>query len=495
MSNTSRFTTVGFFILSLLLLAVKLSIAQTGKHNNKKLIVLNESARFPGCEIDELSIEKKVNCSQNKLNEYIRKHLQYPEIARNADFAPRIVQVQITVEADGHIHSPLVLNPDVQDYNQNAQRVFVKMAQDGIRWIPGKYEGRAMKSPVVVTVHFDWEGRKNSFSSLSHNLDVYEYVDEPPAFIICQQAGLKDREVMACVQQKMSEFFANHLEYPTDALELGIEGDIELEFIVGNDGIIKDVFLKNDIGFGCGQEAVRLVELMNEGDLVWLPGEEDGERVDVLQRATIQFRINPDQRMMSKLRTVDADKIFITEKEGFKKFRTANLLSPVKDDIDPCSQGVIDVRFKIMPYSEEITIVSMTDYNNLGKEFQSSVKSFLNATKGKWNNDLPNLSEATIYKLSLPFAANDHLCPSASNEYLDVVASALEVSTMVKDPETQNFGLNALDSAVKRFPADNKLRYLQGMALYQCNRRVEACVNLAYVKQQNKNIAVPSTCE
>ena len=74
-----------------------------------------------------------------------------------------------------------------------AQGVFIKMVLDGIHWTPGKYEDENMKAPITVPVHFTWEGRKNAFEKITDRDDVYEYVDEPPAFIPCQKAGMNDK--------------------------------------------------------------------------------------------------------------------------------------------------------------------------------------------------------------------------------------------------------------------------------------------------------------
>ena len=494
MSNITRFITLVFAITMCI---SNIALAQSGKNNNQKnVIFLNEHARFPGCEFSALSLEEKVKCSQGKLEAYIRKNLEYPEIAKNPDFAPRIVQIQITVEGNGKVHSPRVLVPDVKEYDRMAQKIILKMVQDGIKWIPGSYNGKAVGSPVAITVHFSWEGRKKAFKNLAHEVDIYEYVDEPPAFITCQQAGFKDKDIRACVQEKMKEFFKHNLSYPKDALELGVQGDIEVEFIVGKDGVLKDIFLKNDLGFGCGEEAIRLVELINEGDyLVWLPGEEDGKRVDVLEKATVEFRIDMDKKMNKKLRQIDAPTVFITEKAGFEKYMLSTLKYPKDEDINPCSQGVIDVKFKIEPLTGNIDILSLTDFNNLGKPFHEEARRFLNDTKGKWSTNLPNLSPATTYALSIPFQSKGLACNNGRKDYIETISKALDAAALVSNKEIQNESLDYLDQAVKNFPADNKLRYLQGMAFFQCNRKVEACVNLTFVKQKNKDIPVPSICD
>lgn len=496
MSNLLTPFRYSLFIIGLFTFSTFQVQAQSGKNTGqKKVILLNEKARFPGCEHKSFSKSKKKQCSKQKLEDYIALHLKYPDIAKNEDFKPRIVDIKITVEADGRINSPRLIKSDVKEYDRMAQTVFVQMVKDGIRWTPGQYEGEFVKSTINVPVHFTWDGRKNAFERITERSDVYEYVDEPAAFIVCQKAGLRDREVKACVQEKMAAFFKENMVYPEGALELGIEGDIEVEFVVAYDGYVRDIVLKNDLGQGCGQEAIRLVELLNNSDkLVWIPGEENGERVPVLEKATIPFRIEGNKKKNQKLSSVDARRVYVSEKEGYEKLIATHLKYPTGEDVNPCSQGVIEVGFTIDQITGDVSIVSMTDFNSLGKAFQSKAKDFLKFTKGKWNTKLPNLTSETVYKMPIPFTAKGDACHRSQTPYAEMVFNAMDAAEKINDQKKPDDHLVVLDKAVRAFPADNKLRFLQGMALYQLNRRVEACVNLSFVKQQNKDISVPTSC-
>ena len=212
MSNLLKTFCYGIFALGVLTILAIPAQAQNGKHNGQKnIIMLNENPRFSGCEHTSYSISKKRKCAKEKLEEYIATNLQYPEEAKNTDFKPRVINVQITVEANGKINSPRVLAPGNRSYDKMAQMVFVKMVMDGINWVPGIYEGKGVKAPLTVPVHYTWEGRKNAFQKITDRSDVFEYVDEPPAFIPCQKAGIKDKEVRACVQETMAAFFKKNM--------------------------------------------------------------------------------------------------------------------------------------------------------------------------------------------------------------------------------------------------------------------------------------------
>jgi len=58
------------------------------------------------------------------------------------------------------------------------------------------------------------------------------------------------------------EFIKKNLKYPKEAIEKKIEGKVYLKYKVSPKGLVYDVFILKGIGFGCDQEAIRLVKLL-----------------------------------------------------------------------------------------------------------------------------------------------------------------------------------------------------------------------------------------
>ncbi len=62
------------------------------------------------------------------------------------------------------------------------------------------------------------------------------------------------------------EYLKNHifqnLIYPTAAIENNIEGDVVVRYRVSDNGEVHDVAVEHGIGFGCDEEAVRLIKLL-----------------------------------------------------------------------------------------------------------------------------------------------------------------------------------------------------------------------------------------
>ena len=80
-------------------------------------------------------------------------------------------------------------------------------------------------------------------------------------------------------------FITNNLRYPVIAKENGIQGTAVVQFVIELDGSITNIRLVKDLGNGCGQEALRLVQKMPK----WKPGLDKGNPVRVLMTLPVKF--------------------------------------------------------------------------------------------------------------------------------------------------------------------------------------------------------------
>lgn len=83
------------------------------------------------------------------------------------------------------------------------------------------------------------------------------------------------------------EYIQQNLKYPEQARNLGIEGKVFVEFIVGSDGKLTHVKAVKGIGGGCDQEAVRVISNSPK----WQPGLQDGKTVNVRMILPITFKL------------------------------------------------------------------------------------------------------------------------------------------------------------------------------------------------------------
>lgn len=87
---------------------------------------------------------------------------------------------------------------------------------------------------------------------------------------------------------EMGAFLQKNLKYPSPAAQAGIQGRVFVEFTVASDGKIENVSAIKGIGFGCDEEAVRVVRLMKN----WIPGKQAGVPVKVRFTLPIVFQLD-----------------------------------------------------------------------------------------------------------------------------------------------------------------------------------------------------------
>ncbi len=83
------------------------------------------------------------------------------------------------------------------------------------------------------------------------------------------------------------KFLQKNLRYPSPAVNSSITGKVYMQFVVGQDGNISKVDVVKGIGFGCDEEAERVVKLMPK----WSPGRQSGRAVAVKFTLPISFQL------------------------------------------------------------------------------------------------------------------------------------------------------------------------------------------------------------
>lgn len=103
---------------------------------------------------------------------------------------------------------------------------------------------------------------------------IYSVCEAPPSF-----PGGEDAK---------KKFIKDNLVYPERAKKKGNEGVVYIEFVVERDGSISKPSIKRNIGYDCGEEALRLVKLMPK----WEPGMIRGKPVRAQFALPIKFALD-----------------------------------------------------------------------------------------------------------------------------------------------------------------------------------------------------------
>jgi TonB family protein len=87
---------------------------------------------------------------------------------------------------------------------------------------------------------------------------------------------------------EMLNFLREHIIYPEDAKEIGIEGKVLIQFIVHKDGQLSDFKVIKKVYPSVDREALRVVQKMPK----WIPGKNNGKIVSVRVVIPIIFKLS-----------------------------------------------------------------------------------------------------------------------------------------------------------------------------------------------------------
>ncbi|MEQ9468742.1 MAG: TonB family protein [Ekhidna sp.] len=82
-------------------------------------------------------------------------------------------------------------------------------------------------------------------------------------------------------------YMETNLQYPEQAITNQIEGTVVLLLAINASGEIEDIEIKKSLGYGCDEEAIRLVK---EGP-GWEPAEKDGVKVEDKVKVRVKFKL------------------------------------------------------------------------------------------------------------------------------------------------------------------------------------------------------------
>lgn len=84
------------------------------------------------------------------------------------------------------------------------------------------------------------------------------------------------------------QFLAKNISYPKEAIKNKIEGTVIVQFFITASGEVREIKILKGIGYGCDEEAIRVIQLTNKA---WSPGEHKGVKVDSVHTVPITFKI------------------------------------------------------------------------------------------------------------------------------------------------------------------------------------------------------------
>jgi TonB family protein len=191
------------------------------------------------------------------------------------------------------------------DFSRNDSRITATYWAKESFFRPSLREKRTMDIKYEMVI--DEKGKIVSYKSTDiKNLDVVKLPPDTTALLdsaINANAGVPggasagnqiyDYSVVDVVpefqggQKEWAKFLSSNLKYPVRAREKNTQGKVYVAFIVEKDGSIKDVKIKQGIGDGCDEEAVRVIRTSP----AWKPGQVKGAVVSTYCVVPISFQL------------------------------------------------------------------------------------------------------------------------------------------------------------------------------------------------------------
>jgi TonB family protein len=235
--------------------------------------------RFPGC--GGLVGDEAWTCSNGKLVEYLRDVLSYPASAIRDGVNGTII-VRFIVDEEGWVRDPKVLKSLTADTDQAALDVIRGMNDKVGRWTPAMEDGKPVAFDMAVPFSFQLDDPGAA--------QAIQDVDRMPVLPGCNALPAAEQE--ACTSNRLMQFIGAQLTYPADERKRGIEGRGVVTFVVGTDGRLRDVRLKESVSPGIDAEIMRIADELAKLPNPWTPAMRDGKPVAMEMTLPILFKLS-----------------------------------------------------------------------------------------------------------------------------------------------------------------------------------------------------------
>lgn len=220
-----------------------------------------------------------------EMHRFIANTLRYPTEAAEQNKQGLVVYTFV-VEKDGTLTNfDLIHNADSL-LDKEALRILQAMPP----WRPAKFKNEIVRSKSYVPMYF----------RLNKNARATARRAATPAQIYAKtDAEIANSEVFSVVdkmpqypygEKELAGFIEHQIRYPKEARQQGIEGRILCSFIVATDGSISNIQVVQGLDPQLDREAIRVLSLMSK----WIPGEKNGEKVNVKCLLPIDFSIDEE---------------------------------------------------------------------------------------------------------------------------------------------------------------------------------------------------------
>ena len=232
---------------------------------------VEEMPRFPACEQLDTTLQARNQCAQQALLSVMYQNITYPLEARQNNIEGTVV-VSFVVEKDSTLSNFRIVKDIGGGCGIEVLRVVEGINEAGIKWVPGKNNGKIVRSRFNLPIKFKLE-EAPPYTVIGRDT-VYTEYETPLAF----KGG----------DEALQAFLTENLEYPSSGIDSCLMGRIELQIMVRPTGEVRilDLIDYSGLGFDFWYEAISLA---TSTYCKWEPATFEGRQVTAAYNITLPF--------------------------------------------------------------------------------------------------------------------------------------------------------------------------------------------------------------
>ncbi len=243
---------------------------------------------------------------------------------------------------------------------------------------------------------------------------IKKKVDVPARYPGCED--ITGEEAIRCSAEKFQEYIAETMQYPKEARQLNIEGEVVVKFLVTDQGKIANPQVIKDLGGGCGKEALFLIQNMNTLIDNWIPAIHKGEKVVSEVIVPIQFKLGGiatkkpfSARNEALLKGETVQLVDDLMKEEYTARELVSLLSDFEITPRPIFvvDGEITEKDDVNLYADEVASINILDEEMAAEKYQTVNQKAMEITT-KSGADVKNVAKLVIHEKNTRIPLDSH---------------------------------------------------------------------------------------
>jgi TonB family protein len=215
---------------------------------------------------------------QDAFNDYLERKTKSTKKAEQiaaGDY--RILPVDLHIGKDGQLG-----DVDVSFLRDTSEQHFIQTTfKDIPNFKPALMEGVPVRSILNLRLVLTNNGLQDGFQRDSSNVNVIDSTNNDVYFIVEQMPEFQGGEL------GLRKFVANNIKYPVYAQDHGIQGKVYVNFIIDQDGSVRNISVAVSVDPVLDAEAKRVISLMPK----WKPGFQRGKPVRVSYTVPVTFEL------------------------------------------------------------------------------------------------------------------------------------------------------------------------------------------------------------